>query len=211
MIKMNSRVLAAALTIAAVPAVAQDSNTGPSKSNFSYSTLGIQLGKVTPEEEIVFLGEVYEEFGAAGINGTFQVADNFVIGAGSSAFSNEGNRTEITSSSVSLDLYVPVPIGDRVDLIPRVGYVSSEIEFCADGLCATEDDTAMSYGLATRIWAVPGSLEISASFSDSNADDSESVTSIGAALWAAEHHRFSLSYGASDSFDTVLLGYSYNW
>lgn len=211
MIRMHSLTVAAALAIAAVPAVAQEHNTGLGKSNFSYSTLGIQLGKVTPDEEIVFLNEVYEDFGAAALNGSFQVAGNFAIGAGASAFANEGNRTEITSSSVNLDLYVPVPLGDRVDLIPRIGYVSSEIELCADGLCATEDDSAMSYGLAARIWAVPGALEISGGFSDTNEEESESVTSIGAALWAGEHHRFALNYDASDSFDAVLLGYSYNW
>lgn len=211
MIKVNSLAVAVALTIATVPVAAQDLNTALGKSNFSYSTLGIQLGKVTLDEEIVFLNEVYEDFGAAAINGSFQVADNFAIGAGASAFTNEGSRTEITNSSVNLDLYIPVPLGDRVDLIPRIGYVSSEIELCADGVCVKEDDSAMSYGLATRIWAVPGTLEIIGGFSDTNADGSESVIAIGAALWGGEHHRFALNYDTGDSFDAVLLGYSYNW
>lgn len=211
MMKFNSLAIATALTLAATPVLAQDADTDIVKSNFSYSTLGIQLGKVTPEQEIVFLGEVYEDFGAASINGSVQLADNFAIGGASSAFSNEGNRTEITSSAINLNLYFPVPLGDRVDLVPRVGYVSAEVEACADGFCATEDDSAMSYGLATRIWASPGKLELNIGVSGSNMEDSEATTALGAALWANEHHRFALNYETSDSFDSVLLGYSYNW
>lgn len=211
MIKMNSLAATVSLMMAVTPVLAQDADTDIGKSNFSYSTLGIQLGKVTPEEELVFFGEVYEEFGAAAISGSVQLADNFAIGAGSSAFSNEGNRTEISSSSINVSLFFPVPLGERVDLVPQVGYVSSEIELCVDGLCSSDDDSAMSYGLATRIWAVPGTLELNLGVLDTNADNSEATTSLGAALWANENHRFALDYATADSVDTVLLGYRYNW
>lgn len=211
MIKMNSLAATVSLVMAVTPVLAQDAETDTGKSNFSYSTLGIQLGKVTLEEDLIFFGEVYEEFGAAAISGSVQLADNFAIGAGSSAFSNEGNRTEISSSSVNVSLFFPVPLGERVDLVPQVGYVGSEIEFCVDGLCRSDDDSAMSYGLATRIWAVPGTLELNLGVLDTNADDSEATTALGAAIWANENHRFAVDYATTDSVDTVLLGYRYNW
>jgi len=119
--KRNAVALTAVLTMTTTPLFAEEAQSGIGKSNFSYSTVGGYLGRVTPDEEIVFLNEVYEDFGAAGINGAVQLADNLAIGASAGIFTNEGNRTEITNSSISLNLFVPIPIGDRVDLIPRVG------------------------------------------------------------------------------------------
>lgn len=209
--KMNAVALVAVLAIPTTPLMAEGGSPDIGRSNFSYSMVGGYLGRVTPDQEIVFLNEVYEDFGAAGINGSIQLADNFAIGGGIGVFANEGDRTEITNSSVNLNIYVPVPLGDRVDLIPRIGYVSTEVEACADGFCATEDDSAMSYGLFTRIWAVPGVLEISGGFSDTNADNSESTTSLAAALWFREHHSVGLNYDTSDSFDAVSVGYRYTF
>ena len=126
--KRNAVALTAVLAMTTTPLFAEETQSGIGKSNFSYSTVGGYLGRVTPDEEIVFLNEVYEDFGAAGINGAVQLADNLAIGASAGIFTNEGNRTEITNSSISLNLFVPIPIGDRVDLIPRVGYVGNEVE-----------------------------------------------------------------------------------
>lgn len=207
--KRNAVALTAVLAMTTTPLFAEETQSGIGKSNFSYSTVGGYLGRVTPDEEIVFLNEVYEDFGAAGINGAVQLADNLAIGASAGIFTNEGNRTEITNSSISLNLFVPIPIGDRVDLIPRVGYVGNEVEACADNICATEDDSALSYGLFTRIWVVPGTLEISGGFSDSDEENSDSTTSIGAALWFREHHSIELNVDQNDSFDAVTVGYRY--
>ncbi|MDI9244667.1 hypothetical protein [Marinobacter sp. CHS3-4] len=209
---MNKIILpAVAMALATTPVQAQDASGSSSQSNFTYSSLGIQLGKVTPEQELVFLGEVYEEFGAAAITGTVQLANNFAIGGSSAAYANSGNRTEITNSSLSLNLFFPIPIADRVDLVPRVGFVRVETEFCADGICASEDDSVVAYGLASRIWVAPDKLEVNVGFSDVNEEDSESTIALGGAIWATENHRFALDYETSDSVDAVFVGYSYNW
>ncbi|MCG7198745.1 porin family protein [Marinobacter pelagius] len=206
----NAVALAAVLTMTASPLMAQESQSGIGKSNFSYSTVGGYLGRVTPDQEIVVLDEVYDDFGAAGINGSLQLADHLAIGAALDVIANEGNRTEITGTSVGLSVLVPVPIGDRVDIFPSIGFVRSEVEACVDNFCVTEDDSALSYGLFTRIWVVPGALEISGGFSDTDEDNSDSTTSIGAALWFREHHSIELDFDRSDSFDAVTVGYRYS-
>jgi len=55
---LNMLLLTSVLAAPAAPALAQSSGSGPGESNFSYSTLGFQLGKATPDEEIIFLVSV---------------------------------------------------------------------------------------------------------------------------------------------------------
>lgn len=208
---LNMLLLTSVLAAPAAPALALSAGSGPGESNFSYSTLGFQLGKATPDEEIIFFGERYEDFGAASIGGSVQLADNFAIGGSASSISNEGPRTEISTSAVSLNFFVPIPMGDRVDLVPRIGYISTEVERCLDNVCAEEDDSALAYGIGMRLWAIPDGLELNAAFSDTNADNSKSVLSLGLAGWVNKHHRFGLDFETSDSINAVLVGYSYNW
>lgn len=191
--------------------LAQGSGSNIDASNFSYSTLGFKLGKLTPDEEIVFLGERYEDFGIASISGSVQVASNFAIGGAISSTANDGPRTEINLSSVSGSLLFPIPLGPAADVIPQIGYLSTEAELCADSVCISEDDSAVSYGVGLRLWAVPEKLELSAAFGDNNGDNSESTVSLGIAGWSSENHRFALDFNTSDSADAVLIGYNYVW
>eukprot|EP00003_Mantamonas_plastica_P028282 TRINITY_DN6351_c0_g2_i1.p5 TRINITY_DN6351_c0_g2~~TRINITY_DN6351_c0_g2_i1.p5 ORF type:complete len:213 (+),score=30.29 TRINITY_DN6351_c0_g2_i1:2342-2980(+) len=207
----NAVVLAAVLAMTTTPLLAEEQKGASlGESNFSYSFVGGYLGRITPDEEINFLDEVYEDFGTAGLNGAVQLADNFAIGAGFGVFANEGNRTELTNSSLSLNLFFPIPIVERVDVIPQVGLVYNEAEACFDNICATEDDSALAYGVGARIWVVPGSFEFNAAFSDSDEDNSESTVSLGGALWFREHHSIELNVDRSDSFDAVTVGYRYS-
>lgn len=209
--KLSSITLLASMAISATPALAASNGEGPGASNFSYSTLGFQIGKVTLEDEIVFLGEVYEEFSSFGLTGTFQAADNFAIGLSGSSFSNDGPRTEITNTTVSVNAYFPLPVGDRIDIIPQIAYISSEAEACADGFCSKADDSGIGYGLSGRAWVVPGQFEINGGFSDSNAEDSESVLSLGAAAWFNDHHSVGFNFDTSENFNAFDIGYTYTW
>lgn len=211
---MTMRKLYLAVALASgitAPAVSQAAENAVQPSNFSYSTLGFQLGRATPDEDIVFLNERYEDFGAASLFGSFQAADNIAFGISLSAIANEGDRTELSQTAASVQMLVPLGIGNQVDIVPRFGFGRFEAEACVDGLCATEDDSAAVYGVSFRAWVVPSLLELTAGFNDTTLDDSESALSLGAALWARDHHRFGLDYEGSDSITVVTLGYSYNW
>lgn len=199
------------VSLIAVPALASNGSGFGSESNFSYSRLGVELGKATLDEDLDFFGERYEDFGVGVLTGSYQVDDNLAIGVGITALTNDGPRTEITNSSLTIALQVPVPIGERVDIVPQFGFGRFETELCYDNICATDDDSAALFGLAIRAWAVPDVLELSAGVFDSTLEESEASVALGLGLWAAEHHRFGLNYEDSDSLSVVTVGYSYNW
>lgn len=205
------RCAALVLSVAAMPVLANSSSGLGSESNFTYSRIGIDLGKATPEEDIIFFGERYEDFGAASLSGYYQVGDNLALGVGLSAIANDGPRTEISTTSLTITAQVPIPVGEQVDIVPQVGFGRFETEFCVDGFCQAEDDSAAVYSLGIRAWAIPDVLEFNAGYFDSTLDDSESSVALGVALWAAEHHRFGLTYEDADSLTLVTVGYSYNW
>lgn len=205
------RLLVFFASVVAMPALANSSSGLGSESNFSYSQIGVNLGQAMPEEDIVFFGDRYEEFGVASLAGSVQVNSNVALGVGLSAVANEESRTEINNASLVITAQFPIPVGEQVDIVPQVGFGRFETELCLDGFCQSDDDSAAVYSLGLRAWAVPDVLELNAGYFDSNQDNAESSIALGAALWAAEHHRFGLTYEDADSLTAVTVGYSYNW
>ncbi|TVP56490.1 MAG: hypothetical protein EA349_07885 [Halomonadaceae bacterium] len=187
---------------------------GPAQADvpsFSYTSLGFALGQTRLDDSFFVAGEEYKDFGFASIRGAFQAADNLYIGASVSAEANDGRDTEVTVTGSELFVGFPIAVAEHVDLVPEVGFARAEIEVCLNNVCIKESDSGMTYGGSLRMWAVPDTFEVGFSFFDSTLDDSESVVGLGAALWAAERHRFGLSYSQSSSASLTALSYAYHW
>ncbi len=202
-------------------------------SNFSYTYVGGDLGVTTLDDDLIFNGEIYEEFGAANINGAFQFNENFAVRLSSSAISNDGPRTQITQTATNASVIFPFAVGSKLDIIPSLGYVFTESEFCDerwdydgwyyddddddffdfydDDECSSDDDSGVLFGISSRIWAIPGRLEFNAGVSDSNIEGSESTISLGGAVWLADHHSIRVNYGTNDTSSTVAVGYAFAW
>ena len=99
-------------------------------SNFSYTYLGIDIGKAIIDEKISLDGYLYEEMGSASINGSYQINNTAVLSVETSILANEGGHTEITYSNVEFILSYPITIGERFDIVPFIGSRDDEIEFC---------------------------------------------------------------------------------
>ncbi|OEY65047.1 outer membrane beta-barrel protein [Marinobacter sp. X15-166B] len=207
----KSIVLTAILAASVAPNLALAQSNGIGASNFSYSTLGFEIGKAKLDDPLIFAGEKYEEFGALSISGGVQVLDNLVLVAGVSGIANDGPRTEISQTAVSFGVAVPIPLGDRVDLVPALGFARGELENCIDGVCVTEDDSFATYGVGVRAWIVPRAFEVSAGVTDSNESDSDAVVALGAHGWINDHHRLSLEYQDTEELSSVTVGYRYVW
>lgn len=180
-------------------------------ANFSYTHAGVGLGLETLEEDLIFGSEVYEDFGIFRINGSYQLADNFAISAELASRANEGSRTEISETSASLSLHFPIAVSDQLDLVPNVGQLSTELELCDSGTCASEDTTAASYGVNLRTWVVPGRLEVTASYQDATAENFQSRVGMGAAAWFGNHHSVLLDLDNSELDSRFVVGYRYTW
>lgn len=210
---MKRTLIAALMAAAVTPAMAQDGglNKGIGASNFSYNTVGFDLGRATPDDSIFLAGEEYDNFGVVALSGSAQVADNLALGAGFAVITNEGDRSEITETAVTFGIEIPIPVGQQVDIVPKIGFARSEFEVCVDGTCDSDDDSFAVYGATVRAWVVPEAFEVSGGFTDSGQEDSDAVLELGVAGWFNEHHSVRLDYATNDYLSVTTVGYRYTW
>lgn len=194
--------LAACLACLATPAAAE---------SFSYTYAEAGLGLMMLEEDLAVFGiEAYEDFGLLYARGGYQLSDNVAIEADAGIYGNDGDRTEVTETSASFSVLFPMQVTDQLAIAPRVGQRTYELEGCLDNVCITSDDTSAIYGADLRAWAIPSQLEITAGILDSTATGTDTLVSLGAALWI-DNHSLRLDV-AEDEFATrVVVGYRYSW
>jgi|GEM_PF-5767898 len=199
---MKQALAGAALTLAAGTAAA---------SNFSYTTLGFDLGWAELDPGFSIDNAYYDELGAGSIYGSYQFAESVVGRLSSSVLSNSGFGTEFTQADVSLSLHFPVSLSGSVDLVPHVGLVSSELEVCDRRRCWIDDESATVYGVYMRIWAAPETLEFSAGISDTTFNDSEALVSLQGRVWLNRNNSIGLNFSGADSISIFTAGYRYSW
>lgn len=180
-------------------------------ANFSYTTFDVKLGVLTLDDEFVFFGEAYDDFGVFGIGGSYQFAENIAARLSIVGIGSEGPYTSLSQSSTLLALEFPFPVGAGLDIVPRIGLLSLDYEACIYNICATEDDSGMEYGAYVRAWAVPDRFELTAGYSDTNIDDVDSVINLGAAYWFNRNSSLTANHGSSSDATSFTMGYRYSW
>jgi hypothetical protein len=181
-----------------------------SASNFSYTSIDVSLAQVRLEDSLRFGGEIYDEFGLFSLAGSYQFNDNFALTLAASALGNEGPTTEISEAALVLGAAFPFAVSSRLDIVPAIGFMSVETESCQYRYCYTEDDSAMTYGLGLRLWAVPSAIEVTAGVADTTFEGSKPTASIGGALWL-NRHSLRLGYSADQYARAGSVGYRYSW
>lgn len=209
---MKLKVLSAAIAVSLLApglAHAQLGKANSHTSNFYYNTIGIDLGRVTLDDKLVIEDEVYDGFGSATLEGGVQLADNLALYALGDYFTNDGSRTEATYTALEAGIKFPIPIGDRFDIIPSLGYQNAEIEVCIDGTCASEDESILVYGAGARFWVIPDQMEFSIGYKDSSDSDYDHEISVGIFGWIEKHHRLGIEYMTEKELSRATLGYRY--
>lgn len=187
-------------------------NTLPD-TNFSYTNIGIELVRTNFDETLWIANEGYDRLGGLAISGSYQVQGLPLafFGAASSQ-SNDGRRTELSTSDAIFGVSFPLRLADRIDLVPAVGHGSVEAEACLDNLCAKADDSGIALGIGARMWLVPDALEFNVGYQSISFDEeSESALSMGVAGWFEQHHSLRFSGAFADDANSVSLGYRYSW
>lgn len=192
----------AALTLAASSVAA---------SNFSYTTLGFDLGWAELDPGFAIDNAYYDELGAARIYGSYQFSENVVGRLSSSALANSGAGTEFTQADVALSLHFPVGLSSTVDLVPHIGLVSSELEVCNRRRCWIDDDSAVGYGVYMRVWAAPETLEFSVGVSDTTFEDSDTLATLEGRVWLNRNNSIGLNFSSASSTSIFTAGYRYSW
>ena len=210
MFKTGTLTLALALPFAVTQAFAADESKAL-ETNFTYSQLGIGLGVINFDDSIIIAGDEYDGLAFLTLSGSVQIVENVVLGLSLNGAASEGDNSEISASAAILSIAVPIPVGERTDIVPLLGYGTYSAEVCIFDTCAEEDDSAASYGISARFWAVPDQVELNLGISDTTLEDSEATLSAGFGGWIHEHHRLGVNLSLTDDQTAYGLGYSYNW
>jgi hypothetical protein len=179
--------------------------------NFSYTYLGVDIGKATLDEEFIFDGYLYDELGYASIHGSYQFNDYVVLSIESSSMGNEGGDTEITYSYAEFILSSPIVIGENVDIVPFIGSGYYEVEACISNICGKNDESSVEYGIKLRVWLVPNSVELNVKYLDADSDEFESELGFGVAYMINKNNRINVNHRTDDSISLISIGYRYNW
>ena len=190
---------------------------GPAHSGtaFPYTSLGIAVGATSFDDDIIVdtgtSAESHSGAVVASIGGSIQFEGGPFFAASSGAMVSEGSSSEIEERQLNLGFGFPFPLNESFDLVPQLGFLYVDAEACVDNICATDDDSAISFGLQGRAWAVPEQLELGFGLSDTTLDDSDVVFGLSMGVWIEENNRLGLNLSTSDFADTFTIGYSYNW
>ena len=185
-------------------------------TNFSYTSVGVGLGKQSLKDSIIFAGEIYDEFGLFGIGGSYQFADDLLfVEMTSQAASNSGPNTELTSSVVSFGLGIVQAINNSIDVNASINSLSAKVEGCAGALCIKDDDTGTAFGLGLDAWfndakTIAGHLSFT-SVKYSNDPDSTTSTGLGLSTYINNNHELGLYFSSSDSSSSSALTYDYHF
>lgn len=206
----TARFSIAGLVYAVVAPLAASS---PADTNFSYTYMGIGVARTHFDDTVWIADEAYDEVAGLTISGASRLGRLPLVFFGSTrGQTNDGSRSELSLSKADIGLAFPFRMGDRVDLVPAIGYGLAEVEACYDDLCAKSDDSGALVGLGTRMWLMQGSLELNLDYEWIDFDHgSESAIGVGVAGWFLERHSVRLAGVVVDDARTIQLGYRFSW
>ena len=185
-------------------------------TNFSYTTLGVGIGKETLNTSLCLAGECYKEFGTGSINGSIQFADDLLIlSFASSSASNSGPSTKWTSSVGSISLRLVKNIGSQLDIHLGVGSLSGRSDFCQGSTCTRYEDNGIAYGAGANIWIDSNKkfagkfVVISSKYSKST--KSSTSTAVGLSYYLTQNHEIGLALSNNEDSSSRSIDYNYHF
>ena len=182
-----------ALVLSASIAMAQEGLV----PNGNYSSIGLSLSRTTYANVKCPYIECHEGYGALGLNVSYQLIPNMIIGLQNSAGQSNGSNTTIKESQGGLYVGFVVGVGSSFDIGGLVSRVTKKYETCLGNLCSASEDRGNDVGVFGKWW-----LNDSKTFNlglnlDSYAYSTDatrySSSALSVSYTLANHHEFSLS------------------
>ncbi len=187
-----------ALTLAALFASAANA------TNFSYTSFGIDLGKIN-------VNGLSEDLNAYGINASLQINSNvYLLGSYLSAKKNV-NGLDVNRESTQLGIGGAVPLMQFVDGFATVSYARAEAQDCIGVSCIKADDHGYTLSAGVKSW-LTDSIDLLAALgyselTQTNSDNTS--TKFGIGIWPSKKHRFGLGIINGERSDSASISYSY--
>ena len=165
------------LVVLALAGIVLSTPTFAEKTNFSYSTLGIELGRVTYKTPLCAGGQCLSDLSGAAIGGSLQFADDLlVVSLSSTAVSGSTSAWEVQSGVVALGLSIVKAVNDKIDITAGIASLSGRDEVCSGGFCVSSTDTGTSFGGGLQIW-IDDAKKLAGNISIASSKYSESLVS----------------------------------
>lgn len=189
--------------------------------NGNYSAIGISIIKSTFETPLCVGNECHTGLGGVGLNLSYQIIPNIVVGLTSGSASSEGNTSTLTSTGGGLYVGFVAGLGSAVDVGAAIGSLSSTSKICltSSSVCNEVSDSGTDFGLFGKVWLDQKKIvNIGISYDNysySNSNKKYSSVGLSLAIIPAENHEFDLSTSStkdsqSNAVSTgVMLGYKY--
>ena len=204
------------LAVLALSGVTISTASFAEKTNFSYSTLSIALGKVTYKKPICAGGQCLSDLSGASIGGSYQFAnDLLVVSLSSTAVSGSTSAWEVKSSVGELGLSIVKAVSDKIDITAGIASLSGRVEACSGGICVSSTDTGTAYGGGLRVWIddskkLAGKISIESS-KYSQSTSSTTTTSLGLGYYVTEKDEIYGGYGTNSDASAISIGYAHHF
>jgi hypothetical protein len=120
--------------------------------NGSYSSIGLSLNRVNYASNKCLLGECHTGYGAFGINLSYQVIPNMIIGLRTMGGQDSLANTTIKESQGGVYFGFVMGVGETLDIGGLISPLSKHLETCLGSLCGTADDTGNNVEFFGKWW-----------------------------------------------------------
>ena len=214
--KKNTKGCLGVLGAAVVGGLLVGMTTASAETNFNYNSVSVSLIGVSLDDDIVVnrgfgTGVVtYSSLGGAGVSGSFQVDNNFVLGAGYSYVSNSGFGTKIEQATFAIGGSYVVPVGPNTDVQVGLDFIRASAEICNLVGCGRQTENGYGVGGGLRHWANEN-LEVNGSLIYADISDFGSTTTLGlgGAYWFNKNSSVLLDLGFNSDATSAGLGFRY--
>ncbi len=182
--------------------------TSANATNFSYSSFGIGLEKVSVDG-------LPEDLQGYGISASVELNKNIFL-LGSYNYVDEemnisGYDQDVSVDSTKIGVGAATAITNKIDAFATLSYLSVSSERCYSGNCLKGEDDGYFLSGGLQSW-ITDSIDVvgTLNYAELDQSDSEGTSySLGAGFWPAKHHRLGFEMQNSEDSRTGIVSYSF--
>ncbi len=182
--------------------------TSANATNFSYSSFGVGLAKVS-------IDDLPEDLKGYGIEASVELNENVFL-LGSYNYADEemnisGFNVDTSADSAQIGIGAATALTNKIDAFTTLSYVTTSAEACISGTCAKIEDDGYSISGGLQSWIIDSVDVIGAiSYAEFDKSDSDNTSySLGLGLWPARNHRLGLGMINDKDSQTITITYSF--
>ena len=185
--------------MSAASAVAQEGLS----PNGNYSLIGLSLSRIHYANEKCYYSECRQGYGGLGVNLSYQLIPNMIIGFDNMRWQSSMTTTTIKESQGGLFVGFVMGVGSTLDIGGVISPVRKKTDSCLGNICTNYEDTGTNVGFFGKWWLNDDktfnvglnldSYFYSSSNTNSNNETKYSSSALSVSYTLADHHEFSLT------------------